>query len=62
MAGLLTGRKSLPCISNSKILFMAVNIQLADRLREYLAEIPGSGSKKKKMFRGMAFMVNGEDV
>jgi TfoX/Sxy family transcriptional regulator of competence genes len=39
---------------------MAFNTKLADRLREYLAEIPGIDIEEKKMFSGMAFMVNGK--
>ena len=39
---------------------MAFDTKLADRLREYLATIPGIGIEEKKMFSGMAFMVNGK--
>ncbi|WP_127129587.1 TfoX/Sxy family protein [Pseudoflavitalea rhizosphaerae] len=39
---------------------MAFNTKLADRLREYLASVPGISIGEKKMFSGMAFMVNGK--
>lgn len=39
---------------------MAYDIRLADRLRTYLTEIPGIQVEEKKMFRGLAFMVNGK--
>ena len=39
---------------------MAYNIKLADRLREYLAGFPKLKIEEKKMFRGVAFMVNGK--
>ncbi|HET8573527.1 MAG TPA: TfoX/Sxy family protein [Edaphocola sp.] len=39
---------------------MAYNIQLADRVREYLARIPGLEIEEKKMFGGLAFLVNGK--
>ena len=37
---------------------MAYDIQLADRIREYLVEIPKLKFEEKKMFRGLTFMVN----
>ena len=37
---------------------MPYNENLADRLREYLAEIPNIEVEEKKMFRGLAFLVN----
>lgn len=39
---------------------MAYDTKLADRIREYLAEIPNLEIEEKKMFRGLAFMVNGK--
>ena len=37
---------------------MAYNIQLAERVREHLAQLPGLAVEEKKMFGGLAFMVN----
>jgi TfoX/Sxy family transcriptional regulator of competence genes len=37
---------------------MAYNIQLADRVREALADLPDV--EEKEMFRGVCFMVNGK--
>ena len=39
---------------------MAYDEKLADRVREYLSGIPGIEIEEKKMFSGMAFMVNGK--
>ena len=39
---------------------MAYNTQLADRLREILAQQPNLQIEEKKMFGGLAFMVNGK--
>jgi len=39
---------------------MAYDVKLADRIREYLAAIQGLEIEEKKMFSGMAFMVNGK--
>ncbi len=39
---------------------MAYNEQLADRVRECLAELPKLHIKEKRMFGAMAFMVNGK--
>ena len=39
---------------------MAYDTKLADRIREYLAEIPNLKIEEKKMFRGLTFMVNGK--
>ena len=39
---------------------MAYDTTLADRIREYLAVIPGLEIEEKKMFSGMTFMVNGK--
>lgn len=39
---------------------MAYDIQLADRLRIYLAGFPRLKIEEKKMFSGLAFMVNGK--
>jgi trehalose-6-phosphatase len=38
---------------------MAYNLKLADRLRAYLADVPGLYIEEKEMFRGVTFMVNG---
>lgn len=40
--------------------FMAYDLKLADRVREYLAAIPKLKIKEKEMFSGVAFMVNGK--
>lgn len=37
---------------------MAYDIKLADRVREYLAQATALDIEEKKMFRGLAFMVN----
>jgi hypothetical protein len=37
---------------------MPYNIKLADRLREYLVQMPGLKIEEKEMFSGLAFMVN----
>ncbi len=37
---------------------MAYNAELADRIREYLSAIPNIRVEEKKMFGGLAFMVN----
>ena len=39
---------------------MAYNIQLANRVREYLARIPDLEIEEKKMFGGLAFLINGK--
>ena len=39
---------------------MAFNISLSDRVREYLATLPGLDVEEKKMFSGLAFLVNGK--
>lgn len=39
---------------------MAYDINLADRIREYLSEVPGIKVKEKTMFSGIAFLVNGK--
>jgi TfoX/Sxy family transcriptional regulator of competence genes len=39
---------------------MAYDIKLADRIREYLTEIPNLKVEEKQMFRGLTFMVNGK--
>lgn len=39
---------------------MAYDIQLADRVREYLAKFPKLEIEEKKMFRGLSFMINGK--
>lgn len=39
---------------------MAFNQVLADRVREYLAKLPDLQIEEKKMFSGMAFLVNGK--
>lgn len=39
---------------------MAYDTNLADRVREYLAEIPGIDIEEKEMFQVLNFMVNGK--
>lgn len=39
---------------------MAYDLQLAKRVREYLANYPVLEVEEKKMFRGLAFLVNGK--
>lgn len=39
---------------------MAYNIELADRIRTYLKAIPSISVEERKMFGGLAFMVNGK--
>lgn len=39
---------------------MAYNEKLASRVREYLAEMPSLKLEEKKMFKGLAFLVNGK--
>lgn len=39
---------------------MAYSDELADRVREYLSKVPKLKVEEKKMFRGLAFMVNGK--
>jgi hypothetical protein len=39
---------------------MAYDIKLADRIREYLVQFPEAKIEEKKMFSGLAFMVNGK--
>lgn len=39
---------------------MVYDTKLADRIRDYLAEIPNLIIDEKKMFRGLTFMVNGK--
>ena len=40
--------------------YMTYNIKLADRVREYLAEIPNLEIEEKEMFSVLNFMVNGK--
>jgi hypothetical protein len=39
---------------------MAYDLKLAERIREYLARLPNLKVEEKKMFSGLAFMVNGK--
>ncbi|PVD50637.1 RNA methyltransferase [Terrimonas sp.] len=39
---------------------MAYNTKLADRIRLYLSNVPKIKIEEKKMFSGLAFMVNGK--
>ena len=39
---------------------MAYDKKLADRIREYLLQFPKLKIEEKKMFRGLAFMINGK--
>jgi hypothetical protein len=39
---------------------MAYDIALEDRVREFLVEIPKIRIEEKRMFRGLAFLINGK--
>jgi len=39
---------------------MAYNTQLANWIREYIADLPELKVEEKEMFKGLAFMVNGK--
>lgn len=39
---------------------MAYDLKLADRIRTYLADVPGLAIEEKEMFKGLTFMVNGK--
>lgn len=39
---------------------MAYDIKLADRIREYLVQLPKLKIEEKEMFSGLAFMINGK--
>jgi TfoX N-terminal domain len=39
---------------------MAYNTQLVDRIREYLVQFQKLEVEEKKMFRGLAFIINGK--
>lgn len=39
---------------------MPYNIQIAERIRKYLLQFPTLTIREKKMFGGLAFMVNGK--
>ena len=39
---------------------MAYDLKLTDRIRAYLADVPGLDIEEKEMFRGITFMVNGK--
>jgi len=39
---------------------MAYNLKLAERVRKKLKEMPGISVEEKKMFGGLAFLVNGK--
>jgi hypothetical protein len=39
---------------------MPYDTKLAERVREYLAQFPKLKIEEKKMFRGLAFMINGK--
>ncbi|HEY8398412.1 MAG TPA: hypothetical protein VIK80_10745 [Flavihumibacter sp.] len=38
---------------------MAYDLELADRVRNYLTQLPDLNIEEKKMFAGLAFPVNG---
>ena len=38
---------------------MAYDTRLADRIREFLNDVPVTDIQEKEMFRGLVFMVNG---
>lgn len=39
---------------------MAYNIELADRIRQFLSTVQNIKIEEKKMFRGLTYMVNGK--
>lgn len=39
---------------------MAYDIKIADRVRDRLSQVPGLQLEEKKMFAGLAFMINGK--
>ncbi len=39
---------------------MAYDTRLADRIREFLNDVPVTDIQEKEMFRGLVFMVNGK--
>ncbi|RYZ55630.1 MAG: TfoX family protein, partial [Chitinophagaceae bacterium] len=39
---------------------MAYDMQLAERTRDYLSQFPNLQIEEKKMFRGLAFLINGK--
>jgi TfoX/Sxy family transcriptional regulator of competence genes len=39
---------------------MAYDLNLADRIRAYLADVPGLDIEEKEMFKGVTFMVDGK--
>lgn len=39
---------------------MAYNAKLAERVREYFFDLPGLKIEEKKMFGGLAFILNGK--
>jgi TfoX/Sxy family transcriptional regulator of competence genes len=39
---------------------MSYDLPLADRTRDYLSQFPGLQIEEKKMFRGLAFLINGK--
>lgn len=39
---------------------MAYDMELAQRVRDYLRYVPGITTEEKKMFGGLAFLVNGK--
>lgn len=39
---------------------MAYDVKLADRIREYLVQLPHQKVEEKEMFSGLVFMVNGK--
>jgi len=58
---LLTLISSSSALATIKLAFcMAYDTKLADRIREYLVRLPHSKIEEKKMFSGLAFMVNGK--
>ena len=43
---------------NQKV--MAYDTEVADKLRAYLSNIPGLAMEEKRMFGGLAFLINGK--
>ena len=51
---------SIELSQSIKLIIMAYDIKLADRIREYLVQFPKLKIDEKQMFRGLTFMVNGK--
>lgn len=56
----MLGQEKIPVGSIHKLFLMAYSTDLADKVRASLSEIKGLKIEEKKMFGGLAFMVNGK--